>query len=306
MVDVLPCPSASTSSSATSNPLVPLFQHAATAKDLGKTEMIVINALFPHVPATAIPDGLRSKLLADMDNLDGANLRSSILVHVLVRSAEVLKEEAIDAAILDPIMPLLVKDEPTTLLNLTRYLLPSLFSARPSTTRSLLDALSGYGNGEEAFSAWISVAALGVASGSIDTSDLPADDLRDAIAHADSSVQLRALQLLIGTKHLLRDDIMGLIKESIMANAVLSSAGCVSSSCSRSTADSEVRGQSSSRHCTPSSRKHEKCGKSLASRMPSIPACVSRTNSTAGSWSLSLTKAFSLPVAIRLFRLSWR
>lgn len=225
MVDVLPPPSASSSSSVTSNPLVPLFQHAATAKDLGKSEMVIINALFPHVPASAIPDGLRQKLLADMDNLDGANLRSSILAQVLVKTTKAVADGAIDTEILTPILPLFVKDDSTTLLNVSRYLLPALFSARPSTMPSLLATLSQYGDGEEAFSAWISVASLGVASGLVDISDLPADDLRDAIAHADSSVQLRAFQLLIGTKHLLRADIMVLIKESFSANAVLSSAG---------------------------------------------------------------------------------
>lgn len=207
--------------------LVPLFQHACTPRVLGKLEMTLINVLLPHVPDSIVPDDLLDKLKVDFDSLDSANLRCNIISNLLLlQSEDVEDDDERDRAILQPLLPLFDEDSqpPGALLNLTRYLLPSLFTAQPSLSASLLAALARDATGST-FSGWVSVAALGVSSGSMDITELPQQDLLDAIAHADSDIRLRAFQLLAGCKDLLRDAVVDLIKQSLSYNAILPSAG---------------------------------------------------------------------------------
>lgn len=228
MVDVLPPPTSS--SSATSNPLVPLFRYAASSSTLGRSEMIVVNVLLPHVTSTAFPDDLTAKLMAEMDNLDLASIRCNILANVLLRRSASKDEEEtlLDKEVLGPILHLFDEEDSTnstTLLNLTRYLLPAIFTARPSSIKTLLQLLGDVSSGKDRFSAWISVASLGVASGHIGISDLPKSDVDFAIMHESPAVRLRVFQLLAGSKHPTDEATVGLVQRSLEYNAVLPSAG---------------------------------------------------------------------------------
>lgn len=225
MVDVLPSPTAS--SSAPNNPLVPLFHHVASSSALGKSELVIINVLLPHVPFNAVPNSLRAKLVEDLDNLDQASIRCNILANILLRRSIVEEGEdlASDEEVLIPVLPLFDQENPTTLLNLTRYLLPAIFLVRPSSVRTLLNMLGKTSPGHDRFSAWISVASLGVAAGHMGITDLPQEELDSAITHEDPSVRLRAFQLLVGSKDLAKEELVDLVKRSLLYNAVLPSAG---------------------------------------------------------------------------------
>lgn len=191
--------------------------------------MTLINAILPHIPITSVPVNLLDKLKVDFDSFDAASLRCSIISNILLQRAEELEEEDVRCRIiLEPLLPLFDENvqPPGTILNLTRYLLPSLFAAEPILPKRLLDHLSSK-QAEDRFSGWISVASLGVSAGHLDITDLPHAELADAISHSDDSIRLRAFQLLAGPKDILRNNILSLIRQSFQYNAILASAGCV-------------------------------------------------------------------------------
>jgi len=226
MIDVLPPPSSS--SSASTNSLVPLFHFAASSSVLGRSEMVLINVLLPHVPTTAVPSGLLEKLLSEMDNLDLASIRCNIAANILLSQASSNKagDSITDQMVLEPILHLFDEQDNMTLLNLTRYLLPNIFAARPSSIKALLGLLADNTTGKDRFSAWISVASLGVAGGNIGIIDLPKNELEAAIVHEDTSVRLRVFQLL-ASADIAQKETLDYVKRSFKYNAVLPSAGFV-------------------------------------------------------------------------------
>lgn len=143
---------------------------------------------------------------------------------------------------LGPLVPYLDSaGQPMTLTHLTRYLLPMLFKIRPSSAKTLLQILENaipvpaFSNGnnncikhgfdDAAFVSWVSIASLAVSLGQIDISNLPRGVVEEAISHAEPDVRLRSFQLLAGSKDLLQPQTMDLIKQSLLWNSVLPSAG---------------------------------------------------------------------------------
>ena len=223
MVDRLPSPPGSTPKD---NILLPLWLAAACSRDLSKADLVIVNNWLPHIPPESVPPVLTERLLDQMHILDGANLRGSILANIiLLTSGPQDGDSERGTAGLRSVLHLFDTDQSSnTLLNVTRYFLPPLFTGWTSAASSLLKLLEDPSSGDR-FPAWVSVASLGVSLGYLDVADLPPHALRQAITHADVSVRIRALQLLVGSKKLLREDIANLVIECLTNNLVIPSAG---------------------------------------------------------------------------------
>lgn len=214
MISSLPPPSTSSSSAPSPNILLPLFESVTRHTILTRSDLVAINTMISIIPTRHLHPSLSQRLISDMSTLDCASPRCSILADILCRDPT-LKS-------LGSLLPLFKADQPSTLLNLTRYLLPTIFASKPHSVPLLLDLLASE---ELYFPAWITVASLGVSLGHIKIKDLPRSELDDAICHVDYTIRLRAFQLLTTGKDLLEGDVVELTKRSLVYNAGLASAG---------------------------------------------------------------------------------
>lgn len=252
MADSLP-PPASSGSTPTSI-LDPLFTLILDSGTSSRLSLVTINIMIEHVSPSTIPVNILDDMLHDLDSMDSSSLRCSIIVKLLPRRRGTVPsdvEETKERYRLEKLIPYFDSSRPPmTLTNLTRYLLPMLFKAHPSSAKELLQILGHpvrkpsvpdsdskrirSPSQDKTFSSWVSVASLAVSLGHVDIEDLPELDLSEAVAHEDPDVRLRAFHLLAGVKDLLRPRTMDLTKESMRWNATLPSAGYIlASQCKR-------------------------------------------------------------------------
>jgi hypothetical protein len=229
LTDILPPPSSSSSGS--TNIVTPFLLHTIRSGLTTKANILIIHNLIGHVSLSSIPEDLPAKLVSDMYATDLGNYRGSILSDLLVRRMERQDANVSEKVELSVLLPLFAHNQPSsTMINTNRYLLPNLFKSRPSAVNTLLSLLEEDRTASEAestFSAWMSVAALGVSSGHITIAQLPGDQLSQAITHSNPDVRLKAFTLIAGSRDMLSKETLSLVRDSLEWNAVLPNAGSV-------------------------------------------------------------------------------
>lgn len=230
-------PTASTSQ-LTAGFLDPLFRRTCAGVVTTKTSLTVISTLLSCVSETGPLQTVLDTLLADLAQTTTPSLLSSTIAALLVKRS-IAMSETHDHAILVPILPLLDPAQPHSVhIYLMRYLLPAVFTARPSTFETLLQLLEREQSGlssqlpsiRERLPIWVSVAAIGIGRDLTSVSALPSKRIEAAIAHAEPSVRLRVLELLSTGKDnvaLLSTERLNLIRQSLESSAVLTNAGSV-------------------------------------------------------------------------------
>jgi hypothetical protein len=226
LVDTVPPPKASASNP--TNMLVPFFLDTIASGLSSKGSLTIINILLPYIPLAEVPEVLLERLVKEMYAIDLGNLRGPIISQLIIRNLEEAANAEKEQRILGSLFPLFSPTAPaTTMTNVHRYLLPPLFAARPSIIHSLLLMLGGGESGRSAdyFAAWTSVASLGVSVGHITVTELPEQDVQNAMVHSDPDVRLKAFQLITGSKDLLDERTETLVRKSLLWNRVLPDSG---------------------------------------------------------------------------------
>ena len=235
MTEVLLPPS--TGTSAYDGILTPLFEHSCRSELARKRDLVVINTLLPCVPSAAVPQDLLSRLQSQMATIDAASLRGSILCKLLVDLYTATTGDDITkiSAVLQRMMPMFAGSDTAVLTNSTRYLLPSLFQAVPQLCRSLLEQLQPASSSQKEFPdtamkgrlvkgdlpAWIAIASLCISTNQLSLSALSTKTLQLATEHAEATVQIDTVRLLISSRELLRPSTLDLIKRSIQLCSTL-------------------------------------------------------------------------------------
>ncbi|WVW86816.1 hypothetical protein I302_108871 [Kwoniella bestiolae CBS 10118] len=210
-------PRPSTSSSLSTTFIVPLFRQAINAGIARRSNLTVISTLLDYVPLSTIPSSLVGDLLGDLGIVDCANIRSNLIINLLTKLCSSTDE------VLEKIVPYFDPSLPNAVMvTMNRYLLPALFKKDPNYVSALLRFLS---DRADLFGAWITVASIGLSLGIVKIRDLPQDDLKDALAHEDADIRIRAFELVSGSKEQFSEDVMELIKDGFRWNDGLPSAG---------------------------------------------------------------------------------
>ncbi|KAK4688723.1 thyroid adenoma-associated protein, partial [Tremellales sp. Uapishka_1] len=225
--------------------MVPFLRKIIASGVGDRQNLHIISLLLDQVPHQSIPSTLLGSLLADINLNESAATRSILITTMLKKRRQQClstTEEDQNRYMLDPLLPYFDPSlrQPSTLVYMSRYLLPLLFKAVPSAVTTLLTILDtssdttyvehagpstlSHRPTHDNFSAWVTVAALGVASGLVEISDLDARSLDDALAHSEAGVRLRAFELLVGGKGLPSEKVVHLLKESMIWNEILPSA----------------------------------------------------------------------------------
>ncbi|WVQ79286.1 hypothetical protein IAT38_001382 [Cryptococcus sp. DSM 104549] len=212
--------------------IVPLFESVAGKGTPTKSAIAIISELLPYVPIGSVPTGLLDDLLADLAVSHSASPRCALIVDLLLtlagvsRSSPSSSSSTITSAqqdrILQPLLPAFSPSQPpTTLLHLSRYLLPSLFQRCPTLLQPLLTTLAA---SPPLFNAWVAVASLGVSQGLVEIEDLPRIQVELALGSVDAETRLRGFELVSGKKAYTAG-VLELIKSSFKWNEGLPSAG---------------------------------------------------------------------------------
>ncbi|ODO00815.1 hypothetical protein L198_03142 [Cryptococcus wingfieldii CBS 7118] len=216
--------------SASSNFMVHLFQGFTRSDLSSRANMSALHALLPYMPTRAIPSKLLEDLEGEVSITHNAGARCALVSDLLLVFAGVsllplpkqsLSPEQQDALLLR-LSTLLSKFQPHgTLANVTRYLLPRLFTTYPSLFQPLLSLV---GPPEPVINTWVAIAFLGVSNGLVEVEHLPRDEIRLALESDDADTRLRAFDLVTGKKAY-TEGVLQLIKESFVWNEALPSAG---------------------------------------------------------------------------------
>ncbi|ORX37814.1 putative death-receptor fusion protein-domain-containing protein [Kockovaella imperatae] len=235
----------STGGSSYNGLLTPLFVHLCGTELSTKHSLIAINTLLPFVPRSIDRSQLLVKIRSQMDLVEGASGRGAIFSKLLVEmfAATAGDDKRKETIVVDEIVPMFkMNTPPTTLTHAVRYFLPSLFTALPSiplrilsevepahpsanpSERSDATQVGEHGHERSNLSAWIAIASLCVATNQVSLLDLPSEVLDSAMVHADPTVQIDTLRLLLSSKDRLKTPVMGLYQRSISACAILQDA----------------------------------------------------------------------------------
>ncbi|WVQ66397.1 uncharacterized protein L199_004577 [Kwoniella botswanensis] len=212
---LLPPPQISTSESTTF--IVPLFKQAISNGIARRSNLIVISTLLDYVPSSVISPNLVNDLLGDLGIVDCANIRSNLIINLLTKLSSSKND------VVRQLVPYFAPGLPNSVMvTMNRYLLPSLFKKDPSYVTTLLGVLS---DKRQLFGAWITVASIGLSLGIVKVNQLPQQDLKDALAHEDADIRIRAFELVSGSKDQFTEEVFELIKEGFTWNDGLPSAG---------------------------------------------------------------------------------
>ncbi|WWC73595.1 uncharacterized protein I206_107567 [Kwoniella pini CBS 10737] len=220
---ILPSPSTSTSTNQNAIFMLPVFRQAIQGGISRRSNLTIIASLLEYIPLSVIPDRLLVSLLGDLGVVDCANIRSTIIVNLLVKQISTQLASRGSSWIIEKLSPYFDPELPhSVMVNVNRYLLPSLFKIDSSYVSLFLDVLSGEST---LFGTWVTVASLGVSLKIIKIKELPQKDLKDALCHEDADVRLRAFELVSASKDQIDEDVLGLVKEGFRWNNDLPSAG---------------------------------------------------------------------------------
>ncbi|WWC65932.1 uncharacterized protein I303_108554 [Kwoniella dejecticola CBS 10117] len=220
---LLPSSTASTSRAQPETFIIPLFRQAVSGGISRRSNLTVISTLLECIPLPAVPESLIENLLGDLGVVDCANIRSTLINNLLIKLSATQPEDEGKSWVVQKLIPYFDPELPhTTMVNMNRYLLPSLFKTDPSYITIFLKSLAGR---SDLFGAWVTVASLGVSLGIIKILELPQEDLRDALAHEDVDIRIKAFDLVSASKDQIGETVLELVKEGFKWNDSLPSAG---------------------------------------------------------------------------------
>ncbi|EAL20900.1 hypothetical protein CNBE2610 [Cryptococcus deneoformans B-3501A] len=213
------------------NFMVPLFTCIAGGDVTNRGDLSILIALLPYIPPSAIPSSLFDKLLSELHVAHNASVRCHLAADLAIvlggaslaaPSSNLPSTPEQQKRILLPLLSAFATSQPSsTLLHVSRYLLPRLFSLFPSL---LLTLLSMLGAPDPVYGAWVAVASIGVQQGLISIEDLPQEDVMVVLESDEPETRLRAFELVSGRKEY-TESVIELIKLSFKRNEALSSAG---------------------------------------------------------------------------------
>lgn len=232
--------SSATSATQNSNFMVPLFTYIADGDVTNRGDLSVMIALLPYIPPSAIPSKLLDRLLSELHVAHNASVRCHLAADIAIvlggaslggPSSDLPSTPEQQKRILLPLLAAFATSQPSsTLLHVSRYLLPRLFGLFPSLLLALLSML---GAPNPVYGAWVAVASIGVSQGLITVEDLPQEDIMVVLESDEPETRLRAFELVSGRKEYTQG-VIELIKLSFKRNEALSTAGyvCLPNLCS--------------------------------------------------------------------------
>lgn len=225
--------SSASSAAQNNNFMVPLFTYIADGDVTNRGDLSVMIALLPYIPPSAIPSKLLDRLLSELHVAHNASVRCHLAADLAIvlggaslaaPSSDLPSTPEQQKRIALPLLPAFATSQPSsTLLHLSRNLLPRLFGLFPSLLLALLSML---GAPNPVYRAWVAVASIGVSQGLITIEDLPREDIMVVLESDEPETRLRAFELVSGRKEYAQG-VIELIKLSFKRNEALSTAGYV-------------------------------------------------------------------------------
>jgi hypothetical protein len=244
LVEVLRQPS--TSSSNSSNFLVPLFRHIVKQGLSHRWTIITLSSIIAAIPTREVPEEMLRRLLKDLDLAEFSPIRSTLIVETLqarwkdyIRTREA-SEEAFQEIVYQP---LLSSFDPSTITpqawqNVQRYLYPALAALQSPDGGGFLSYLESLPKevrfDEDAmFECWITIASAAVQSKQLGIRSIDPERMMQAIWHEDFSIRLKAFAIYTQNEDLLEARSVAGIKACFAYNAALHVVGYVGLTSSR-------------------------------------------------------------------------
>jgi len=232
LVPVLRQPTSS--SSTTSNYLVPLFRYILKQGISHRRSIVALSSIIASVPVREVPQDLLERLLKDLDLVEFSPIRCSLVVEILQSRwseyirAEQPTEEEFQQIVYQPLLP---SFDPSTASaqtwqNVQRYLYPTLSSVSSPSGRGFLAYLETlpaelHFDEDAMFECWITITAAAVQSKQLGIRSLNQEKMKQAIWHADFSIRLKAFSIYTQNEDLLDESSVKGIKASFVYNAAL-------------------------------------------------------------------------------------
>jgi hypothetical protein len=222
------------SSSNTSNFLVPLFRYILKQGISHRRSIVALSSIISSIPVGEVPQDLLERLLKDLDLVEFSPIRCTLIVEILqTRWKDYVRSEGPTEAKFQQIVyqPLLPSFDPSTVSsqtwqNVQRYLYPTLSSVSSSSGRGFLAYLESLPTelrfDEDAmFECWITITAAAVQSKQLGIRSVNQEKMKQAIWHADFSIRLKAFSIYTQNEDLLDERSVTGIKASFVYNAAL-------------------------------------------------------------------------------------
>lgn len=230
----------SSSSSNSSNYLVPLFRHILRL-GLGHRRTIVgLSAIIASIPVQEVPEDLLRTLLKDLDSVEFSPIRCTLIVEILQArwNNYTRSNEATEVKFQETVyQPLLAIFDPSTVSaqtwqNVQRYLYPALASIPSPSGRGFLSYLQSLPanlrfDEDAMYECWITIASAAVSSKQLGIRSIDPERMKQAIWHEDFSIRLKAFAIYSQNEDLLEARSVAGIKACFAYNAALHLVGYV-------------------------------------------------------------------------------
>jgi hypothetical protein len=230
----------SSSSSNSSNYLVPLFRHVLKLGLSHRRTIVVLSAIIPSIPVGEVPEDLLQRLLADLDSVEFSPIRCTLIVEILharwndhIRN-HASTEESFQQIVYQPLLPVF---DPSTISaqtwqNVQRYLYPALASLPSPNGRGFLAYLESLPSnlrfGEDAmYECWITISSAAVSSKQLGIRSIDPERMNQAIWHEDFSIRLKAFSIYTQNEDILDTRSVAGVKACFAYNAALHVVGYV-------------------------------------------------------------------------------
>jgi len=230
----------SSSSSNSSNYLIPLFRHVLKLGLSYRRTIVALSALIPSIPVGEVPEDLLQRLLTDLDSVEFSPIRCTLIVEILqarwndhVRKHE-STEESFQQVVYQPLLPVF---DPSTVSaqtwqNVQRYLYPALASLPSPDGRGFLTYLKALPatlrfDEDAMYECWITIASAAVSAKQLGIRSIDPERMKQAIWHEDFSIRLKAFAIYTQNKDILEARSVAGIKACFTYNAALHVVGYV-------------------------------------------------------------------------------
>jgi hypothetical protein len=224
----------SSSSSNSSNFLVPLFLHVLKLGLSHRRTIVALSAIIPSVPVGEVPEDLLQRLLADLDSVEFSPIRCTLIVEILqarwndhIRNHE-STEESFQQIVYQPLLPVF---DPSTISaqtwqNVQRYLYPALASLPSPNGRGFLAYLESLPanlrfDEDAMYECWITIASAAVSSKQLGIRSIDSERMKQAIWHEDFSIRLKAFAIYTQNEDILEARSVAGVKACFAYNAAL-------------------------------------------------------------------------------------
>ena len=232
LVSSIQAPSSSSSNS--SNYLIPLFRHVLKLGLSHRRTIVALSAIILSVPVGEVPEDLLPRLLADLDSVEYSPIRCTLIVEILqarwndhIRNHEPT-EESFQQIVYQPLLPVF---DPSTISsqtwqNVQRYLYPALTSIPSPDGHGFLAYLESLPanlrfDEDAMYECWITIASSAVSAKQLGIRSIDSDRMKQAIWHEDFSIRLKAFAIYTQNEDILEARSVDAIKACFAYNAAL-------------------------------------------------------------------------------------